>query len=570
MDLTFYGSEDFKNRLLENINLYLALNHVEIIKSFLFNYYKNLSLLTAIRDVIFISFIYNRLVYAIRFISGYGLVGSIQVLFQNASKSFFAFFLSLPPFKKRVEQEVAQAITQMRDEMIVHDPKYNYFNQLPSTGLPEQEVMSELLSYQNIKHNDWKGGKVSGAVYHGGDDLIDLQTKAFHMYCVSNQLHPDVFPGVRKMESEVVSMVLNMFNAPKETGCGATTSGGTESLLLACLSAREYGRKYKGITEPEIIAPASIHAGVDKAAFYFGIKLHHIPLDKETYKVDMNKLKKFINSNTILICGSAPNFPHGIIDPIDELSELAVKHKIPLHVDCCLGSFIMPFMEKSGFEDVPLFDFRLPGVTSISCDTHKYGFAPKGSSIIMYRNEKLRECQYFVTDSWMGGLYGSPGLAGSKNGAVMVGCWATMVNMGEKGYIKSCQEIINTARKLKKAIQQELKELKVIGDPIASVVSFTSDKINIYALADKLNEKGWHLSALQKPPALHLAVTKLSIPIVDDLVKDLKDAVQELISTDFKPSDSETAALYGVAGSVKTTGVASKLIVGFLDTLYKT
>lgn len=425
-----------------------------------------------------------------------------------------------------------------------------------------------------MKHTKWEEGRVSGAVYHGGQDILKIQSKAYSLYSVANQLHPDVFPAVRKMESEVVAMVLKLYNAPKGAE-GTSTSGGTESLLLACLAAREKAFRERGITEPEIIAPETIHAGFDKAAYYFKMKLIHAPLDPKTFQVDLKAVKRLINKNTVLLAGSAPNFPHGIIDNIEGLSKLALRYKIPLHVDACLGSFIVPFLDKAGFgKGVPLFDFRVPGVTSISCDTHKYGFAPKGSSIIMYRTNEMRQYQYYITAKWTGGLYASPTLAGSRPGALMVGCWATLMAIGEKGYTESCREIVGAARRIKSFVREDpdLKDLlDVIGEPLGSVVSFKSSAVSVYALADHMNKKGWHLNALQRPAAIHIAVTRLTVPVVDEFLTDLKATVCELKESNITPesSKSDTTVLYGVAGSVKTVGVADRLAAGFLDCLYK-
>nr|AEX09416.1 sphingolipid long-chain base phosphate lyase [Wickerhamomyces ciferrii] len=499
-------------------------------------------------------------------ITGYGLIGYLKIVYNELAKAVFRTFLSLPFVKSKVDSEVRENLDKLEDSLIVKTPNVQDFQSIPTTGLSDDSILDLLQKLQNLKHSDWQGGKVSGAVYHGGDDIIKIQSDAFKVFCVANQLHPDVFPGVRKMEAEVVAMTLKLFNAP-ESGVGGTSSGGTESLLLACLSAKEYGKRHKGIVEPEIIIPETAHAGFDKAGYYFGMKVHHVPLDPKTYKVDLGKLKRLINKNTVLLAGSAPNFPHGIIDDIESIGALGQKYNIPVHVDCCLGSFIVSYMEKAGYE-LPPFDFRVPGVTSISCDTHKYGFAPKGSSIIMYRNNALREAQYYVNVDWVGGIYGSPTLAGSRPGAIIVGCWATLIKIGDEGYKKSCKDIVGAARKLKLRIQKEIPELEIIGDPLTSVISFKSEKINIYELSDLLSSKGWHLSALQKPAALHLAVTRLSVPVIDELVDELKTAVHKL--RDSSAAKGDTAALYGVAGSVSTTGVVDRLVVGFLDTLYKT
>lgn len=524
-----------------------------------------------LRDYVFFVFLCKVYQKIWLYVRGYGLIGAPKRLVLSITKSVFRWLLSSRLLKSSVDEEVAKALNGMEHDIIERNEALEDRFELPQKGISEDQVLQELDKLQTtLTHSDWESGKVSGAVYHGGEELIKLQSLAFEKYCVSNQLHPDVFPGVRKMESEVVSMVLNLFNAPEGTGCGTTTSGGTESLLLACLSAKMYALRYKGITEPEMIAPTTAHAGFDKAAYYFGIKLHHAPLDPVTYQVDLRKVRNLINKNTVLLVGSAPNFPHGIVDDIQGLGELAQRYSIPLHVDCCLGSFIVAFMDKSGFHDLPPFDFRVPGVTSISCDTHKYGFAPKGSSVIMYRDSLLRMNQYYVSTDWTGGLYGSPTLAGSRPGALVVGCWATMIHIGEDGYIQSCKQIVSSARRLKSFIQDELPELTIIGDPKCSVVSFTSSEIDIYELSDKLSKLGWHLSALQKPPAIHLAVTRLSVPVIEELMKVLFEVVKEMGQTpNAKASSDGTSALYGVAGSVKTTGVADRLIVGFLDALYK-
>lgn len=511
-------------------------------------------------------------------VRGYGIIGSVKNLVKYIQKSFFELMLKFPPIKSKLDKELSETIGKMGDSIMKNNDDLLQVIEIPAHGLTSKEIESELDKLQELEHSDWHNGRVSGAVYHGGDELLKLQAEAYYKYSVSNQLHPDVFPGVRKMEAEVVSMVLKIFNAP-ETGCGSTTSGGTESLLLTGLAAREYGKKTKGITKPEVIAPITIHAGIEKACYYFGMKLHKVELDDD-YKVNLKKVKQLINSNTVLLVGSAPNYPHGIIDDIEGLSKLAIKYNIPLHVDACLGSFIVSFLLKSkvhGDKPLPKFDFQLPGVTSISCDTHKYGFAPKGSSIIMYRDPKLRECQYYVSPDWTGGLYGSPTLAGSRPGALMVGCWATLVHLGEDGYKKSCYDIVTSSMKVKKAIQEHpllSKYLEIIGDPIGSVIAFKIKKnqvINIYEVSDILSKNGWHFATLQNPSALHFAFTRLTIPIVDELIDALISAVDQAVahsSADNKPK-SDTSAIYGVAGSVKTTGVADRIIVGFLDTLYK-
>lgn len=555
----------------------LAIEVREWAKVYYFGSLQPWGYLALARDGLVAYIVFTFLKSLFRRVYGLGLVKSVQLLLNKIVKRVSELVLSLPPIQRKIQKELDSTVTMIEGEIIKNDEALLQFPTLPQTGVHSDVIVSEIgNSQQVLAHSDWKLGKVSGAVYHGGDDLLALQLKAYEMFSVANQLHPDVFPGIRKMEAEVVAMVLKLFNAP-ESGCGLSTSGGTESLLLAGLAAREYGRKYKGITEPELIAPVTVHAGIEKACYYFKIKLHMVDLDPKTYQVDIKKVKRLINSNTVLIVGSAPNYPHGIIDDIDALSDLAVKYDIPLHVDACLGSFIVSFLEKSkvhGDRELPVFDFRAPGVTSISCDTHKYGFAPKGSSIIMYRSPKLRECQYYISSDWTGGMYGSPTLAGSRPGALMAGCWATLINIGEAGYAKLCYNIVSTTMKTRHVIETHpllSQHLEILGDPIASVLAFKAregSNVNIYVVGDEMTKKGWHLATLQKPAALHFAFTRLSVDIVDEMIADLVSIVDEQKDSTEKIK-SDTAAVYGVAGSVSTAGVADKIIVAFLNSLYK-
>ena len=299
------------------------------------------------------------------------------------------------------------------------------------------------------------------------------------------------------------------------------------------------------------------------------------------YKVHLPSVSRLINPNTILLVGSAPNFPHGIIDDISGLSRLALRKKLPLHVDCCLGSFLVPLLVKAGFESEP-FDFRLKGVTSISCDTHKYGFAPKGNSTVLYRSDDLRKYQYFVSADWSGGVYASPSIAGSRPGALIAGCWASLVKQGENGYVEACHKIVGATKKIESAIREDpalATDLKVVGRPLVSVVAFLSNSLDIYDIADGMSDKGWHLNALQNPPAIHVAVTLPIVAAVDKLIADLVDVVEDVREKERRrvvegkgkkgTVKGDAAALYGVAGSLPNKSVVVDLARGFLDTLYK-
>lgn len=323
--------------------------------------------------------------------------------------------------------------------------------------------------------------------------------------------------------------------------------------------------------------PASAHAAFDKGAKYLKIKVHLIPVDRYTRQVDIKHVKRAINVNTIMLVGSSVNFPDGNQDDIVALGVLASTYNIGLHVDCCLGSFIMPYLEKAGLAEgvngkykmIP-FDFRVNGVTSISCDTHKYGFAPKGTSVIMYRDAALREYQYYVYPDWMGGAYGSPSFSGSRPGAVIAGTWAAMHYMGSSGYLESCRSIVKCARFIADTISSSVPELYILGNPPSSVIAFGSKhpKVNIMEVGDKMAARGWHLNALNGTPGVHIACTRLTVTMADTFIADLRDSIKE---AKLNPSGKGTmVALYGL-GNSSTVGpsMVRQLATAFLDTMYK-
>lgn len=511
-------------------------------------------------------------------VRGYGIVGSVQQGYKEIYRRGYAAFLQLPFVQAKVRADVNKAVTDLEKKLVPSGPGITNFTALPATGWTLEQVRAELDKLSEMKHTRWEDGRVSGAVYHGGDELSDLQSEAFRRFGVSNPIHPDVFPGVRKMESEVVAMVLGLFHAP-DSGAGVTTSGGTESILMAVLSARNKAYKERGVREPEMILPETAHTAFRKAGEYFKIRIHLVPTPEPSYRVNIPTVHRLINANTILLVGSAPNFPHGIVDDIPALSRLATRYKLPLHVDCCLGSFVIPFLEKAGFP-APDFDFRVPGVTSISVDTHKYGFAPKGNSVVLYRDAELRKYQYYICPDWSGGVYASPNMAGSRPGALIAGCWASLMKVGEDGYLDTCLKIVGAAKQLEDAIRTSDKlrhSISVIGKPMVSVVAFKavskpkkpSYAVDIYDMADALSAKGWHLNALQDPPAIHVAVTMPIVRAMDALIQDLEDVV-EVCRGHVTSKKGDTAALYGVAGALPDKSIVRDLASGFLDTLYKT
>jgi glutamate/tyrosine decarboxylase-like PLP-dependent enzyme len=292
----------------------------------------------------------------------------------------------------------------------------------------------------------------------------------------------------------------------------------------------------------------------------------HVPVAEPDFRVDPKAVEKSITPHTAAIVGSAGNYPYGLIDPLEELSAIALRHQIGFHVDGCLGGFILPWIEKLGY-DLPRFDFRLPGVTSMSADTHKYGYGLKGTSVVLYCNSKLRRYQYFNVPDWSGGLYASPTAAGSRSGGLTAATWASMIYLGEEGYLQAALQIMDVAAALKAGIAT-IPELTLIGDP-TFVISFRSEDVDIYHVNDFMKTRGWRYNCLQLPPALHFCVTMPQTAvagIADRMVADLKEAV--VYARSKAGTVAETTALYGLAGSLEGNQQVTEMIYGALDYLY--
>jgi len=392
-----------------------------------------------------------------------------------------------------------------------------------------------------------------------------MQNEAYSMFSISNPLHPDVWPSVMKFDAEIVQMTASMVSGGCDTVCGCVTSGGTESILMAMKAHRQWAAQEKGINEPEIVAPQTAHPGLDKACDMLGIKLVHVPVNQKTFKVDAKVLKRYLTPDTILIYASAPQYPHGIIDPIEELSTIAVNHGCGLHVDCCLGGFILPFARKLGYP-IPNFDFGLPGVTSMSADTHKFGYATKGTSVVLYRNGNLRRHQYFTFPNWPGGFYATPSTAGSRPGALLAACWASMMNIGEEGYLEATRQIMDATIKVKEGVKN-IKGLKIMGDPIAMIVAFTSDKFNVYVLGDHMNKRGWSLNSLQYPPSIHLCLTMRTVQSVDRFLKDLEECTELVLQNPGKV-EGGNAPVYGMAAAMPA-GPIKEMLETYTDVVLK-
>jgi glutamate/tyrosine decarboxylase-like PLP-dependent enzyme len=443
------------------------------------------------------------------------------------------------------------------------------FPRLPEHGVPRAEVAGLIERLAAAEEPRWRGGFASGAVYHGDPAHVAFLNRVYAAQSQSNPLHPDLWPSTTKFEAEIVAMTADMLGArhagPAAPVAGTVSSGGTESILLAMKAYRDYARARRGITEPEIVAPVTAHAAFDKAARYFGMPLIRVPVDSG-FRADLAAMADAVTERTAVVVGSAPTFPHGIIDPIPQIAALAAERGTGCHVDACLGGFIVPWAERLGYP-VPPFDFRLPGVTSMSADTHKYGYAAKGSSVVLYRGKDLRQFQYYTTADWPGGLYLSPTFAGSRPGALSATCWAAMVSIGENGYLEAARRILETGAKVRDGIAG-IPGVRVLGDPLWVIAFATEDGPDVFQVLENMSHRGWSLNGLQRPAAVHIAITlRHTLPgVADRFVADLRESVEEVranpgVSTGMAP-------VYGMAASLPEELVHA-MLAAYLDITYE-
>jgi glutamate/tyrosine decarboxylase-like PLP-dependent enzyme len=464
-----------------------------------------------------------------------------------------------------MDRDQRDAIAAMLEpDLKPYRERYPVHRRLPRHGRDRAEVLDELTSIAEEERPRWEGGYASGAVYHGGREHIDFLNRVYALYSQGNPLHADLWPSIAKFEAEVVAMTAAMLHA--EPAVGTVTSGGTESILLAMRTYRDHARAVRGVTQPEVVLPTTAHAAFDKAGQYFGIRLVRVGVGDDM-RADVAAVRSAISDRTVAVVGSAVSFPHGVADPIEDLAAIAAEHGVGMHTDACLGGFVLPWAERLGYPVAP-FDFRVPGVTSMSCDTHKFGFAAKGTSVLLWRDPALRERQYYTTTDWPGGLYYSPTFAGSRPGALSAQAWAALVTLGEDGYLDATRRVLAAATRLREGIAG-IPELRVLGDPLW-VVAFAStvDDVNVYDVLDRMARRGWILNGLQRPAAVHICVTlRHTAPgVVDRFVEDLRDSVDAART---QPGTGLLAPVYGLAAVPETEGEAGEILRTYCDVLYR-
>ena len=374
---------------------------------------------------------------------------------------------------------------------------------LPTKGREWSELQATMQEMGGHDVN-WRDGKAAVYVFHSGDDVMQVAHDAYGMFIAENGLGPAAFPSLKQMETDVVGMALSLQSAP-ENAAGSMTSGGSESILLAIKACRDFCAERKTPTGvPEIVAPYSVHPAFDKGAHLMGLKVVRVACG-EDYKADVKAMENAITDNTIMLVGSAPCFPYGLIDPIDALSELAVRHDLWLHVDACVGGYLNPFIRAISDSEIEAYDFSLPGVSSMSLDLHKYGYAAKGASTVLYRERAYRDAQVFHFSDWPCGHMYTPTFAGTRPGGAIAAAWAVLNFLGREGYEARARQIDDARRQLIGGC--EALNLSIFGDPKLSIVGFGSENDDILAVGEGLYAQGWFSSRLKDPDGIQYMIS---------------------------------------------------------------
>ncbi|KAK9826850.1 hypothetical protein WJX81_007792 [Elliptochloris bilobata] len=482
---------------------------------------------------------------------------------------------ALPIISTLMEREHAKMTVKIRESMRgkAGEEEEAVLLELPPKGAPPQQVLKRMRSRERCDVRIAEGdSRVSGTLYLADAEHCGLLSEAYAAFAHTNPMHTSVFPSVRRMEREVVAMTAAMLGGGPDGDpgvCGAMTSGGSESILTAVKAARDWARRIRGVRRPEMVVAVSAHAAFVKAAEYFGIKLVRVPVGGD-FRLAAAAVRRAMTRNTALVVASAPCYPHGVIDDVAGIAEVAGRAGVWCHVDACLGGFVLPFARQLGYR-VPAFDFAVPGVSSMSVDTHKFGMAHKGTSVVLYRSAALRRHQYTRVTEWSGGLYISPGFAGSRSGALIATAWASMMHLGNEGFLRVTAQIMQVAAEFAAGVRA-IPELRLTGEPAMAVVGFMASdpapgarRLDVYALNDAMGMRGWHLNALQRPPALHMCFTATHSS-AQPLLKDLHECVAEVAKGDSKVAGG-MAPVYGMADISPDRAIIGEFLVAYQDVL---
>ena len=435
----------------------------------------------------------------------------------------------------------------------------------PSRGLTREEVLAHLRSLRE-GDMDWRAGRTWSLVYHIDEDHKQLLQEAHALFASENMLNPFAFSSLRRLEGEVIEMTIGLLNGD-EQAVGTMTAGGTESLFLAVYAYREWARKHRPrIKMPELVIPATQHPAVEKAAHMLGLSVRKVPVGPD-YRAVPAAMEQAVTPNTIALFASAPSFPHGLIDPVEEIGRIAQGRGLPFHVDACVGGYLLPWVEKLGY-DLPRWDFRVPGVTSISADVHKNGYGAKGASVITYRSMAYLKHQFFVVTDYPGGIYIVATFLGTRSGGPVAAAWASLKSMGEDGFLDLTRRVMAGTEKMKTGLRS-IPRLELVGEPDANLLAFRTidNKPDIFVVGDQLEAKGWLVDRQQFPNCLHISVLPPNLPVIDTYLADLREAVEYALAHPGATARGN-AALYGLMARIPFRGMVEKNVRKIFEDLY--
>ncbi len=407
---------------------------------------------------------------------------------------------------------------------------------MPEQGSAWPELREEMLA-RGSDDAKWREGKTAVYVFNAGEDVAQVQKEAYTLYMSENGLGPTAFPSLAKMEEEVLQMALGLLHGSAQSG-GCITSGGTDSITMAVKTARDFARSEKGVSgKLNLVVPYSAHPAFDKASIIMDLELRRVALGPD-FLADVTAMAEAVDENTIMLVGSAPSFPYGLIDPIVALGELAQQENLWLHVDACVGGYIAPFVRMNG-TDIPPFDFAVEGVCSISADLHKYGYCAKGASTVLFKDDSLKQHMLFDCADWPGGRMVTPTLAGTRPGGAISSAWAVMNFLGIEGYKLKQKQVTDT----REIIEAGVKQLgfTVLGEPQLGILAFSHEELDVFAVYKQMFLRGWFASLTTEPKALHLMLSPFHATVTEVYLADLESAVNQVRAGD---TDAVTEARY--------------------------
>ena len=413
---------------------------------------------------------------------------------------------------------------------------------MPPKGWSAVDVF-EGLEAMRTRDVRWREGRAFSLAYHAGAEALAVAEEAYRRFSGENALSTDAFPSLKQIQAEVVAMA-GVWLGATPSSAGFMTSGGTESILMAVKAARDRLLAERQIRQPNMVMPTSAHAAFAKAGAYFGVEVRRVAVGSD-WRADVAAMQSQVDKNTVLIVGSAPQYPQGVVDDIVGIAEIATDAQINCHVDACMGGVTLAYLQRLG-ENIAPWNLQVPGVSSISVDLHKFGYTSKGASVIMYASKHLRSFQGFVTDDWLGGVYGSSGVLGTKSGGSMASAWAVMHFLGDDGYLRLTRQAREATLQLATVVRNT-PELVLRAEPESTLLCFGAQDpsaLNVFAVADELSKRGWYVDRQTPPDSLHCTVNAIHHDKIDWFARDLHESVSIAL-------DQKTSGSVGTYGTVE-------------------